>query len=438
MLWLSAKDAPPDRVARQPTAPLVETVELKADVGRFAIHVNGNVVPCREITLSAEVAGNVIFKGEPIESGRHVLKGTTLLQIDPARFELQVSALGSELKQVDADIRRLAIEEEGTKSLIQLAQREAEIAMAALNRLKTLKNAVTDAQLESVERTELQARTALSLLVNQRDLIPIQRERLQAQRMLTELKQQQAQLNLDRTRIVAPFTGVITAVMVEQSNYVQTGDVLFMLEDTSAVDVECSLRLDDLYWLWDSNAANVSPRISSITHAEKTDDPGSAFEVPPANAVVTGEVAGREFQWRGVLARYEGRGVDRKTRTVPCRVTVSEPLRVGAVDGPPTLMRGMFVTVTLDVMPRTRLWRIPTRAIQPDGQIWTVVDGKLRVHSVKPAKVLPDSVLVRADSTDFKAGDRLVVTQLVTPLDGIRIRELDAQTLKKGVEQDKN
>jgi hypothetical protein len=101
-------------------------------------------------------------------------------------------------------------------------------------------------------------------------------------------------------------------------------------------------------------------------------------------------------------------------------------------------MRGMFVTVTLDVMPRTRLWRIPTRAIQPDGQIWTVVDGKLRVHSVKPAKVLPDSVLVRADSTDFKAGDRLVVTQLVTPLDGIRIRELDAQTLKKGVEQDKN
>jgi hypothetical protein len=43
---------------------------------------------------------------------------------------------------------------------------------------------------------------------------------------------------------------------------------------------------------------------------------------------------------------------------------------------------------------------------------------------VKPAKVLADSVLVRADSTDLKPGDRIVTTQLSTPLDGIRVREV--------------
>jgi RND family efflux transporter MFP subunit len=435
MFWLSAKDAPPDRVVTQPIAPLVETIELKPEVTDFQIHVNGNVVPRREVTLSAEVAGAVVLKEQSIESGRHVVKGTTLLQIDPARFKLQVDELASELKQVDADLRRLEIEEQGTNSLIRFAERGAEIATAALKRSQGLKSAVTDAQLESVERSELEARNALSLLLNQRDLIPIQRERLQAQRKLTELKQQQAQLNLDRTKITAPFTGVITAVKVEQGNYVQTGDVLFMLDDTSAVDVDCSLRLDDLYWLWNSREAN--PSLSSDQQLT-LDQAGHAFEIPPADAVVTGEMAGRSFHWKGQLARFEGRGVDRKTRTVPCRVTVDQPVRTDNVDGPPTLMRGMFVRVSLNVAPQIDLWRIPTRAIQPDGQVWTVKDGVLRVHSVKPAKVLPDSVLVRADSNDLRSGDRLVVTQLVTPLDGIRVREREANRKVTGETQGKS
>ncbi len=455
LLWLSAKDAPPERVAKQPAPLLVETIELQPGVSDFQIRVGGNVVPQREATLSAEVAGMVIFKGDAVESGRHVQKGTSLLQIDPARFNLQVAELGSELKQADADLRRLEIDEEGTKALIQLAQREADIATSASKRLKSLaaKNAVTESELEAVERTELQARNALRVLFNVRDSIPIRRERLQAQQQLTELKQQQAQLNLDRTRIVAPFTGVITAVHVEQNNYVQTGDVLLKLEDTSAVEVECSLRMDDLYWLWNANGSDgksyglnnrdnptavspTDPGLENVAGAARSEAPanaGNAFEVPAADATVICDIAGRKFHWKGKLSRYEGRGINRKTRTVACRIRVSEPVRAEATDGPPTLMRGMYVTVALNVSPRVRLLRIPTRAIQPDGQVWTVEDGLLRVHSVKPAKVLPDSVVVRADSTNLKAGDRVVITQLVTPFDGSRVREI---TTDRDADQD--
>lgn len=489
LFWLSSKDAPPEQVAKQPAPLLVETVELQPGVSSFQIHIGGNVVPRREVTLSAEVAGAVIFKGEAVESGRHVQKGTPLLQIDPAGFELQVREFGSELKQVAADLRKLAIEEQGTDKLIELAQREADIATAASKRLKALalKNAVTELDLEAVERTELKARNALRVLFNVRDAIPIRRERLKAQQKLTELKQQQAQLNLDRTRIIAPFTGVIRAVTVEQSNYVQIGDMLLKLEDTSAVEVECSLRMDDLYWLWNANptsdkkydglprsnlktqhtnpthergtgkSTDVGPSLarrvgiennSSASperdlseegaddlggelddngfpaHSSRNTETGKVHEVPTANATVTCEIAGRLFHWNGKLARYEGRGINPKTRTVACRVSVNKPVREDATDGPPTLMRGMYVTVTLNVTPRVRLWRIPTRAVQPNGQVWTVDDGLLRVHSVKPAKMLPDGVLVRADATDLKPGDRVVITQLVTPLDGGRVREI--------------
>lgn len=432
LIWLSAKDAPPERTAKQPPPLLVETISLQADESSFPLRVSGNVVSRREVTLSAEVAGAVILKGESVESGRYVQKGDPLLQIDPARFELAVKQFGNELTQVAADLEQLKTEEQGTNSLIKLAEREAEIAMASAARAKdlALKNAASETQLESAERADLQARIALTALLNRRALFPVRRARLTAQQTLTELRQQLAQLNLDRTRIVAPFTGVITADAVEQGNYVQAGDVLLKLDDTSAIDVECNLRLDDLYWLWNAYADTATLADSKPVPAAPIEHPpfdvGKLFEVPEVDAVITGEVTGRKFRWSGRLARYAGGGVHKKTRTVACRVVVSDPIRTDAVDGPPTLMRGMHVTVTLNVTPRIRLLSIPTRGVQPNGRVWTVEDGVLRGHSVKPAKQLPDRVLVRADSTDLKPGDHVVITQLTTPLDGSRVREVSA------------
>ncbi|MEO2036671.1 MAG: biotin/lipoyl-binding protein [Planctomycetaceae bacterium] len=232
--WLTAKDAPPERIATQPTPPAVETATLQPGVSSFQIRVSGNVVPRREVTLSAEVAGTVIHKGASIESGRHVRRGASLLNIDPAQFQLQVNELGSEIQQVAADLNRLEVEQQGTHALIQLAEREVEIVEATSNRLQALvlKNASSAAESESVERAELQSQNNLRVLLNQRALIPIRRERLQAQLKLTRLEQERAQLNLDRTRIAAPFTGVISTMMVEQGDYVQTGDALLQLWKT--------------------------------------------------------------------------------------------------------------------------------------------------------------------------------------------------------------
>jgi len=433
LFWLSAKDAPPERVAKLPPPLLVETIALPKEVSRFPILVSGNVVPRCEVTLSAEVSGAIIVKGEAINAGRHVRVGTPLLQIDPRRFELQVNEFDSELKQVAADIKQLKTEESGINSLIELAERELALAESASKRLNTLanKNAVTDSELDAVERTELQARNALRLLKNRHESIPIRMERLEAQQKLTQFKRDQAKLDLSRTRITAPFDGIIAVIAVEKGNYVQSGDMLLKLEETSTVDVECSLRMEDLNWLWSS--AEVAAPASN----DKSVQPGSVdgvghvdnrFEVPTINADVTCEIGGDTFHWPGTLSRYENGGIDRMTRTIACRVTVANPLRKGSKNGPPTLMRGMFVTVTLQVTPREKLWRIPMRAVQPNGQVWSVNEDRLRSHKVSPSKVLPDAVLVRANQTDLKVGDRLVVTQLVTPVNGSPVRVVSVDT----------
>ncbi len=426
LVWLSGESEPPAQTAKPVVPPPVETQILDPEVHSFTIRTDGNVVPRRVAVLSAQVSGVVIHKAETIEAGRAVRAGKLLLKIDPQEYQIELDQLAAELQQVDADLSRLDAEEEGQQALLKLAQREAELATAAFSRLKGLVgvDAAGVADLEAAEQAELKARTSVRLLENASRLIPEQRKRLQAQRRLTELRRQEAQLKLDRTIVTAPFDGIVSSIAVEKGNSVQAGDVLLSVEDTSSMEVACTLKSDDLYWLWNSVVSDSDvgePRSEETIETE----PGlSAFaEIPPTEATVTWQTAGRQFQWKGRLSRFEGGGFDDRTRTVPCRVLVDHSMSRDESDGPPTLMRGMYVGVKLEVVPRDPLWRIPARSVQPDGQVWTVNSGVLRVHSIEPVRTLPDGVLVRADSSGLKAGDHVVITQMTTPLDGNQVRE---------------
>jgi multidrug efflux pump subunit AcrA (membrane-fusion protein) len=418
--WLRSLNAPPERTRLPPTPPFVETMVFDPSESRFEIRVGGNVVPRREVTISAEVSGTIVAKVDHLQGGRHVAQATPLVQIDPTSYDLVVEELSSELKQVAEDLRRIDVDTSGNAALVEIAESKLKLAAEELARAKSLfaKNVTAEADLNQVETSHLEARNVLRLLQNDRDLIPIRRKRLQAQLKLTELRQQQAQLNLDRTSIVAPFDGIISHDAVELGNFVQPGDVLLKIQETASFEIECSLRTDDLYWLWNSRQSQPLDDAGGDDHPDR-----EIFEVPRVSATVTYTVGGQAFHWQGRLARYEGRGIDRTTRTVPCCVIVSEPKRNDAGDGPPALMRGMYVTVTLEAAPRMRLWQIPNRAMQPNGQVWTVESGRLRIHEVKPARVLPEGVLIRADQADLKPGARLVVSQLATAFAGMQVRE---------------
>ncbi len=426
LLWLSGESEPPAQTSKPVVPPPVETQVLDPKIRSFTIHTDGNVVPRRVAVLSAQVSGLVIAKPETIESGRAVRAGELLLKIDPQEYQIELDQLAAELQQVDADLSRLDAEEEGQQALLKLAQREAELAAAAFTRLKGLVgvDAAGVADLEAAEQTELKAKTAVRLLENASRLIPEQRKRLRAQRKLIELRSQDAQLNLDRTVVTAPFAGVVSSITVEQGNSVQAGDVLLSVEDSASMEVACTLKSDDLYWLWNSTMLDGDAEESRSVEAIESNVRNSAFtEIPPAEATVTWQTAGRQFQWTGRLSRFEGGGFDDKTRTVPCRVLVDHSVERENSDGPPALMRGMYVGVEIEVVPGDPLWRIPVRAVQPDGQVWTVQDGVLRVHSIEPVRTLPDGVLIRAGSSGLKSGNHVVVTQMTTPLDGNQVRE---------------
>lgn len=420
----SAKESPvraPERV----DAPLVETIVVAPHNGGLNFSIDGVVVPFREIDLSAEVSGRIAMRADICRAGNYVTRGTPLIEIDDRDYKLEVDRLERELAQAAVAVKELDVEISNTQSLAKLAKEQLTLQRRELERQQTLagKRVVTDSDLDKAKREELAAVNSLLTLDNQSLLFQTRRNRLELARDLCQSQFEKAKLDLSRTKVAAPIDGVIIREMVEADSYVQKGTSLVKLEDTSAVEVKCNLRMEDLYWLWSQSASDAG---------EPARSPTRDYQIPRAPVTVSYELAGRHYIWEGVLSRFDGIGVDERTRTVPCRVLVANPREVrvdgtaelgGGPVGPPALVRGMYVTVSVHAQPRMTLLAIPQRAVQPGNMVWQVIDGRLSIRRIRVADAEQDRVLVYADASGLKPGMKLVSSPLSAVVDGMAIRE---------------
>jgi multidrug efflux pump subunit AcrA (membrane-fusion protein) len=365
-------------------APPVVVTDVARHRGTVNIRVDGQVVPYREIDLSAEVAGRVTFKADEARAGRFVEKDTVLFRIDERDYELEVHRLQKQLEQAGVAIQELDEEIAGAQRLVELAQDQVALAQNEYERQAELhrRGVAADSELDKVRRDVITAENALTTVRNQHRLFKTRRSRLEQAQDLLSLQIKKAEHDLARTTIAAPVDGVIVRDSVEQDDFVNVGTPMVMIEDTSAVEVNCNLQMDELYWIWDQvGAPDVD--VSQV-------GPGNDYQIYPTPATVRYRLQEQDYLWKGTLWRIEGIGLDERTRTVPCRVLVDEPRAVFSViedsrevkadGGPPALVRGMYVDVDIDITPKTQLFRVPETAVRPGERherIWlTRLDDK--------------------------------------------------------------
>jgi len=400
--------------------PAVETVAAVIYDGGWDIVVDGVVVPYREITVSAEVAGQVTFKAEQCRAGYYVEQDRPLIHIDPLDYQLAERRLSKELEQAEASLKELDVEIENVEGLIEIAKQDVALQGKELKRTKSLATSrmVTDSQIDQEQRDMLAARNTLMIQMNQRRLFATRRNRFNAAKEFVTANLGKAKLDLARTSIRSPVTGVIVEDVVEQGTYVQPGQALFTIEDTEAVEVKCTLRMDQLYWLWRDTA-----RLEDPTQVNPIND----YQIPRTPATVVYQLAGRSFTWQGTLARFDGIGLDERTRTVPCLVVVEDPRDVASTEtaertrGPKALVRGMYVTVQLHAKPHIAIVSIPEGAVRPGNVVWRVVNGKLSIEQVTVIKVQDNTVLVLSDPQHLQAGDQIVVSPIAAAHDGMEV-----------------
>jgi RND family efflux transporter MFP subunit len=429
-VWMGTPEVP-TRPPEERKAPVVKTAIAQDHKDGIQFLVDGVVVPFRQIEIAAQVSGRIEFKAEQCRTGRAVKKGDLLVRIEQSDYDLEVKRLKEEVTQADAMINELDVELETADNQIASAREQLVIDLRQLERNKDLlsRQAASDSEVDSARRTELTTRNSLQTLLDQKSLLARRRLRLESAKVLGQANLEKAELALSRTEIRSPLDGMVVNENVEQDGYIQAGSTVISLQDTSSLDVTCKLHMRQMHWLWQGQAESKLESVDALTQA---------YDFPETLATVIYDLGGRTYEWKGVVDRYDGAGIDNQTRMVPCRVHVNDPLAVTASDSersatenPPTLMTGMFVKVRVDARPPISLVRLPQEAIQPGNAIWTVDEGKLKRKKVSIANSNAEFVVAYQQEGGLQAGDAVVVSPLATPIEGLEVQKFSELDLTK-------
>ncbi len=127
------KEPPPNREDANLT-PTVSVFPASVFDGRLSIEVSGVVEPHREVTVSAQVSGEISEKSPDAVAGNFVRQGDLLMAIDPQDYELEIDRLNAELEQSKAAINELNDELEGLERSREIVQRDYNLQLQELER----------------------------------------------------------------------------------------------------------------------------------------------------------------------------------------------------------------------------------------------------------------------------------------------------------------
>ncbi|MCR9200247.1 MAG: HlyD family efflux transporter periplasmic adaptor subunit [Planctomycetaceae bacterium] len=405
-VWmLGAPEKRQKKKASAPAAVAVSVIRPEANTGPLSLTTSGVAIPYREVVLAARVDGEVVEKSESLSPGHVVQQDQLLVRIDATDYDLQVQQWTSEVAKVGHELTRLAIDRANTQQLVDVGADVVAVRKRLIGRLEKLRNvsAASLSEQDIAELARLTAQQQLTVQQNALNTFETQQQTLNTTLELAKLQLRQARTNLERTTIRAPFSGVVIANHVEQNSYIEAGDPVATIEDTSQIEVRASLRREDLAFLQ-----------------------GGTYELPQVPVTVRYDHAGQLYCWSGSLSRQDGLGIDERTRTMPVRIRVPEPThgRPACDDSAApslTLLRGMFVEVELHCPPRQPLVRVPESVIRPGKNLWILRDGRLHIEPIRIAHVSDGTALIDSDSLPDLLQQQIISTPVSHAREGLTV-----------------
>lgn len=405
-VWLlGAPEKRQKKKASAPAAVAVSVITPEANTGPLSLTTSGVAIPYREVVLAARVDGEVIEKSDSLSPGHVVHEDQLLVRIDATDYDLQVEQWTSEVAKVGHELARLAIDRDNTQQLVDVGTDVVAVRQRLIGRLEKLRNvsAASVSEQDIAELARLTAQQQLTVQQNALNTYETQKLALNTSLELARLQLRQAETNVRRTTILAPFSGVVIANHVEQNSYIEAGDPVATIEDTSQIEVRASLRREDLAFLQ-----------------------GGTYELPQVPVTVRYDHAGQIYCWSGVLSRQDGLGIDERTRTMPVRIRVPAPAHGRPAcdeNAAPslTLLRGMFVEVELHCPPRQPLVRVPESVIRPGKQLWIMREGKLHIEPIRIAHVSNGTALIDSDSITDLLKQKIISTPVSHAREGLPV-----------------
>lgn len=385
----------------------------------------GNAQPEIVWDAVAEVGGKVIELHPELRNGAILPEGTVLLRIDPTDYEIDVARLEASLRDADAKLAELDIQERNTGELLKIEQRSHVLSEKDLARKRTLlkKGNIAQAAVDAEERALLTRQESVQLLRNTLNLIPAQRNSLQAQMAVSRSQLEKARLDVTRTTIVAPFDARVAAVHAERAQYANAGQVLAVLDSIAVSEVNAQLPIDKLM--------SIMPRaqFQALTAGEAMRVLREVLGLRPTVRLYAGDAT---IEWAGRFARISDT-IDPQARTVGVIVAVDGSYQQARPGVRPPLAKNMYVEVELRGNRRERAVVVPRAALH-EGFVYVLdAEDRLRKRLVKIDFHQSDFSVI---AEGLEPGQRIIVSDLVPAIEGMLIApQADDALLKRLVAQ---
>ncbi len=231
-----------------------------------------------------------------------------------------------------------------------------------------------------------------------------------------------ARRNLERTYIRLPYEGIVRAKEADLGQFVNPGTRLGVTFATDYAEVRLALTDVDLAFIDLPGAVDVA----------------SSGEAEGPALVLSAVRKGRLQEWPARIVRTEG-VVDEKSRVTYAVARVEDPYRLHG-NGEP-LPIGTFVAATITGSQAEGIIRVPRGIVRGSDQlVFADEEDRLRIRSVNIVRSDADFVYIAGGAS---AGERVVLTSLETPVNGMPVRTTDrpndsaeAQRLATGEGQD--
>lgn len=345
-------------------APFVRVKIVQPTTVTLSVDSQGTVQPRSMINVISEVAGVIVKTSDALAAGGYFEQGDVLIEIDPRDYELALVQAEARLREAEA----------------RLLREEAEAAVARAEWIDLGRPGEPSALL----LREPQLAEARALVAS------------------ATANMELARRDLEKTKWRAPFPGRVLEKMVDVGQFVARGAQVARIYSVDVAEIRLPITAEEVGFL----------RLPFAFH-------GEAGEQSFPEVKLRASYGGHEHEWTGKIVRTEGE-IDPRTRMINAVAAVPEPYgRQPGKDRPP-LAAGMFVSATISGRTMENMFRLPRIALRGADTL-LVVDATNRLWSraVEVLRADHEEVIVQSG---LKAGDRVCLTPLEAPVDGMDVR----------------
>lgn len=360
----------PERQSQPRHSRLVETIDIALTRETLTIEAWGHVQPAQQITLRPQVSGEIVAVNPELVPGGRFSKHDTILRLDPSDYALAVRQRQTDLAKARAEL----LLEEGNQVV---AKQEFDLLG------------------ESIKEQE----KALVLRLPQLN-------EMQADVDAAAAALQTAKLALSRTVIKTPFDATVLRRHVDIGTYVTPTTDLVTLAGTQVYWVELAIPMAQLKWI-------------NIPFTPK--ETGSLVKL--YQDAVWGKEKFRIGRVIRLLTDLEPEG-----RMARVLVAIEDPLNYEEphLNQPPLLL-GSYLRAEIQGQEIDQLASIDRRWVRDRDTVWLMKDDD--TLEIRPVHVAYRGRYVVFISEGLQTGDRLIVTDMASPAEGMPLRTANSSDI---------